>query len=157
LIHLADKYGAKALIDAVDLSSVRSAVATNPPRLFGFAMAHGMIETARDALALFQKSYTVDIGKGTTRNQYGQLTPCDLAPLISGGGNTISGGLPHLLTDVPKADLARIPFEVMHELELAQIRVLLHGRKWASEAKRAKVSVFSLRRVFWDLHSQSSP
>lgn len=94
--------------------------------MFGFAMTHGFIEMARDALALFQKSYRVNSNRG----YQGYAIP------ISG---QMSGDQPHLLTNVPKADLARIPFHVMFALQCTQERVLLHGSMWP-EAKMIKVS-----------------
>jgi hypothetical protein len=144
LIHLADKYGAKAILDTIDLSSLRSAVASDPPRLFGFAMSHGQIETARDALALFQRSYVVQV----TKNNYIQSVSRENYSVLSGqfnyntkiGEESMSDGKPHFLTDVPAADLARIPFSVILELEKAEIRVLMHGTKWADEAKTVRVS-----------------
>lgn len=96
-------------------------------------MSHGLVEMARDALALFQKTFFCNI----SQEQY--LDP-DAHSYLYRPTSSTSGGWPHLLTDVPQEDLARISFPVMFELEKAQTRVLLHGVKWVDEAKTVKVS-----------------
>jgi hypothetical protein len=124
LAHLADKYGAKALLDTIDLDSLRAAIALEPPKLFGFAISHGQIETARGALALFQKDYRV-------APQYSYKT----APQQG----YMSGDKPYLLTDIPRDYLDRIPSQILFDLMSAQERVLLYGATWAAEAKKIKV------------------
>ena len=122
---MADKYGAKAILDWADLHFRALIVASaDPPKLFGFAMSHGLIPAARIALGLFQKSFQI--------NQISESShPCV--------HSEVKGGLPYLITDIPKADLARLPFEVFLALERAQTAVLLHGYSWAERASYVQV------------------
>lgn len=132
----------------VDLSSLKSVVGRNPPILFGFAMAHGLHETARDALALFQKQYSFTVIEDRYHRRVGDAF-------------SAAGGLPYLLSEIPRRYLASIPNDVMHDLLGAQDRVLLHGSKWANEAKKIKVritgSIYSSPSASPDLCSPLCP
>lgn len=133
MIRLADKFGATALIDAIDLSSLNFAVASDPPGYFGFAMSHGLIYTARAALACFQYTYTI-------RPRSSAMTTSNIPR-----NGEMTGGPPHLVVDVPAEDFARIPAPVLIELLQAERDVLLYGSRCSELAKAVKVSSLSFR------------
>ena len=86
-------------------------------------MTHGLIETARDALALFQFTLT-----NSKSYQGSEVQPT----------YTIKG-TPFLLTDIPAADYLRIPPRVMWNLIRAQERVHIEGAQWKSLAAKIQV------------------